>query len=227
MNDLAATFASLVRTHVATLACPLPEPTPGITWIVAANGVFKRGVDQHRDLLIRVGPLGTPFPGLTSLLPHARWPGQPCRIPGVLLRAVLTHARKAAAPAGGGLLRPIEQQYHITLERGALRVRVPLQDATPGRVAYAMPDGAVLVDLHSHHGMQAYFSDTDDRDDVGLSVSLVLGTIFTRPTLAARLNVFGHRQQIDPCLIFDDIAPLIPAARHSLAEDPYAAFSAS
>lgn len=207
MNDLAATFASLVRTHFATLACPLPEPTPGITWIVAANGVFKRGVDAHRDLLIRVGPLGTPIPGLASLLPHVRWAGHPYRIPGVLLKAIHTHAHKAAAPTLGGLLRPIEQQYHITLEHGALCVRVPLQKATPGRVSYAMPDGAVLVDLHSHHSMAAYFSDTDNRDDVGLSVSLVLGTIYTRPTLVARLNVFGHRQQIDPRLIFDDIEP--------------------
>ena len=50
--DLAAIFGSLLRYHIATPDEPLPAASTGITWIWAANGVFKRGVNQHLDALI-------------------------------------------------------------------------------------------------------------------------------------------------------------------------------
>lgn len=207
MNSLADMLASLVRYHIATHAAPLPEPTNGITWIWAANGIFKRACDATLDALILVQPLAQPTPGLAQLLPHVRWRQYPERLPGWLLTAILVHAKKASTGAND-LVIPIEQQYHLVLDRGQVQVRTPPQQAAPSFVRYEMPHGAVLLDLHSHHIMQAYFSATDDRDDQGLSVSAVIGRIFGPvPEIAVRVNLHGHRSTIPATLIFDGLGP--------------------
>jgi PRTRC genetic system protein A len=207
-------LSALLNYHIATTARPLPHAAPGITWIWAADGIYKRGQDAVCTVLAHVG-LAAPVPGLAELMPGVTWHAYPRRLPGQLLAAMLAHARKAAVPNGGGVLRPIEQQYHVVLEAQRLRVRVPLQAASPGRVRYQMPAGAVLLDLHSHHGMPAYFSATDDRDDTGLGVSAVVGRIFDRPEIAVRLCCYGHTQRIPAFSIFDSL----PGCRDTYEDD--------
>jgi PRTRC genetic system protein A len=212
--DLGRCFAGLLRHHVATLASPEPDDAPGITWIFAANGVWKRGQDAHRTVLLPVPgwPHLPPVPGLAPLLPAVRWRGFPRRLPGQLLAGMLAHARKAvAAIPGSAVVQPIEQQYHVTLEAGRLAVRVPPQAATAARVTYAPPDAPVLLDLHSHHAMAAFFSGTDNRDDDGLGVSAVIGRIFTRPEIRCRLCCYGHVCAVPALTIFDSLGPCADA----------------
>lgn len=201
------TAAALTRRHFATPEQPLPDAAPGISWIVAANGIFKRGVNDRLDLLIRVAPLEAPIAGLSMLLPHVRWAPWPQRLPAGFLTALLGNARQAMS--AGALARPVEKQYFIVFRDGGPHLITPRgQDATAGRVSYVMPvRGSILVDLHSHHELPAFFSQVDDRDDVGLSVSVVVGRIFTRPELACRLNVYGARQIVPATLIFDGLGP--------------------
>lgn len=215
MNDLASAFAGLVQHHIATHTCPLPAFKPGIAWIWAANGIWKRGVDGAHDILICVAPT-PPTPGLAQLVPHARSTVQPDRIPGGLLTALLDHARRAGS--SDAIARPIEQQYFITYRQGLpqpFRLAVPQQDASAARVSYTMPHhGQRLIDIHSHHSMPAFFSSTDDRDDTGLSISAVVGQIFDQPEIAIRANVYGHHQRIPALAIFDHLpAPLREAAQ--------------
>lgn len=205
MADLSGIFASLQQYHVATAAEPLPPPRPGITWIWAASGIFKRGVDSLRDILIEVGaaPL---VPGLAQLTPHVHYATHQGRIPGGLLTAILDHARQAAEEQRG-IARPIEQQYFITYRAGMprpFRVALPPQDASATRVRYELTiSGQILVDVHSHHSMPAFFSRTDDRDDTGLSISAVVGRIFDRPEIAMRANVYGHHMPLPALAVFD------------------------
>lgn len=200
-------FASLVRHHFATVVHPLPDAAPGIAWIVAENGVFKRGVNADLDILIAIRRRSMAIPGLVPLLPHVRWRSWDRRIPASLLAALLGDARRAMS--AGTIARPIEKQYFFVWRDNDLRLIAPRgQDASATRVQYAMPErGAVLVDLHSHHAMGAFFSPTDDADDLGLSVSAVIGQLYTRPEIAVRLNVFGHRMRVPARLIFDDLGP--------------------
>jgi len=195
MSDLAAIFGNLVAYVTLRAGEPLPPPRPGITWLWAAGGIYKRGVDAHRDILIRVTPSVPPIPGLASIRPHVRFRGVPGLLPTHLLDQVLLHAR---------LMGRCEQQYFLAARGEHLEVLLPPQEANASRVAYTLPaDTALLVDLHSHHTMRAYFSPTDDRDDVGLSISGVLGRLDTeRPELVLRANVYGHRQCIPPTAIF-------------------------
>jgi PRTRC genetic system protein A len=204
--SLASAFTGLVRHHIATPSSPLPSAAPGITWIWAANGIFKRGVSSDLDILIQIGNASA-VPGLAGLLPHVRWSSWGTRIPSRLLPCLLEDARRAAT--GGTIARPVEKQYFLIWRDQDLRLVAPRgQDASPGHVAYTMPvRGNVLVDIHSHHQLPAFFSRIDDADDLGLSVSVVIGTIFTEPTIACRLNVFGHRQRVPIGLVFDGPGP--------------------
>lgn len=206
MSDLSACFAGLVRHHVATPAAPLPAPTAGITWVVGANGVFKRGVNDQLDLLAAVELFGRPIPGLANLVAHVRWTAWSGRLAGSLLGPLLSNARQAMA--GNAILRPIEKQYFF-VARDGLRVVAPLaQDGSPASLRYAMPTrGTVLLDLHSHHAMRAYFSAIDDADDTGLSVSAVIGNIYARPEIVVRVNVYGHRWPVPALTVFDDLGP--------------------
>lgn len=212
--DLTAAFASLMQHHVATPAAPLPPTRPGVAWIWAGNGIFKRGVDQHRDVLIRVAST-PPTPGLATLRPYVRFAACPERLPGTLLTAIYDHARELLA---------IEQQYFIVSRGGMLRVWVPPQEATASAVRYAMPDDdVVLIDIHSHHTMRAYFSPIDDRDDQGLSISAVIGRLDSaRPELVLRANVYGHRQRLPADLLFATTGPFFTASlrgRYATAYD--------
>jgi PRTRC genetic system protein A len=220
MSDLAAIFATLIRHHVATPICPLPEACPGITWIWAANGVYKRGVSAELDLMIPVG-ISWPAPGLASLMPHVRWRSWAQRLPGAFLGPVLEDARQAGE--GDRVLRPIEKQYFFVWRNGVRVVAPRGQDASAGHVRYAMPEsGPVLLDLHSHHGMDAYFSATDDRDDTGLSVSAVIGKIYTEPTIVIRINVFGQRWAVPALAIFDSLGAFTDGydgGTHASADD--------
>ncbi len=203
-------LSTLVRHHLATPAQPLPEATAGLTWIWAANGLFKRGVGADLDALIQVAnyvPRLVP-PGLAPILTHVQWPTWPGRrIGGTLLAPLLASARHAVVNG-----TPIEKQFFIVAGApGALRLIAPGgQRGTPGNVTYAMPAGErILVDIHSHHQMPPFFSATDDADDLGLSVSVVIGTIFTQPTIRCRLNVYGHRQAVPALLLFDALGPFV------------------
>lgn len=199
-------LGSLLRHHIATPAAPYPPAGPGIAWIWAADGIYKLGSASGIEILVPVGPRTPPVPGLARLFAAARWKDYSHRLPGQLLAAMLTHARKAASVGGQGVLRPIEAQYHVTLEAERLRVRVPPQDATPARVTYEPPQGVpVLLDLHSHHGMPAFFSSTDNRDDTGLGVSAVVGNIFTEPEIAVRLCCYSHTLRVPALTIFDSL----------------------
>lgn len=208
MTDLHMTFAGLVRHSIATAAAPEPDAAPGIEWRIATNGVFKRGRSASVELQGRVCPIDTTIPGLRSLLPYVRWPTWPSRLPGALLGPLLEDARRAAM--GDTILRPIEKQYFF-VERDGVRVVAPRgQDASAVRVRYPMPaSGTVLLDLHSHHGMRAYFSTTDDADDTGLSVSAVIGRIFDRPEIVVRLNIYGHHCPIPAGMVFDSLGPFV------------------
>lgn len=226
MSDLASIFGGLVRYHIATAAQPLPERTPGISWIVAANGVFKRGVSADLDLLIAIERRPVPIPGLTQLMPHVRWQAWQKRIPGKMLASLLDDARRAMSDTA--IARPIEKQYFFVWRDRDLRLVAPrAQQATASRVRYAMPTyGSLLVDVHSHHELPAFFSSTDDADDAGLSVSAVIGRIFTRPELRCRLNVYGHRVEVPPTILFDHLGPFRAASEDVYSEDVYADLAA-
>jgi len=202
--DLATIFGALQRHHVATPDTPLPPRAPGVAYIWAHDGIYKRGTNEHLDLLVRYAAT-PPVPGLARLVAGVRWKGMHDRLPGSYLVSMLQDAR--CCGTGGQIGTPVEQQYFIALCDAEPQILRPRQQASAAHVAYQVPTFPVLCDIHSHHWMPAYFSDTDDRDDQGLSVSVVIGRIFDRPELLCRFNVYGLQREVPALTVFDDLGP--------------------
>ena len=145
--------------------------------------------------------------------------GQPRRLPArPLLFDMLAHARHVAIRSGGPD-RQIEQQYHIVRRGRWLLPIIPPQQAGAGTVSYQMPEvpaADMLLDLHSHGNLPAFFSATDTEDDNGLSVSAVIGSIFDAPTICCRLNVYGTHHEVPCTLVFDSPGPFHDGYRPAL-----------
>ena len=70
--------------------------------------------------------------------------------------------------------------------------------SSPGHIRYQRPDlqagQHVIADIHSHGTAGAFFSKTDNQDDVGdLKVAIVVGNLnLSQPTIKARMCTMGH-----------------------------------
>lgn len=193
------TFPKLLNHTIAFEGQPLPQLNAGIDWVLAANGLFKRAANPALAACIQVRSWNFLIPGLARLLPSVSWKHCPQRLPIQWLTVLLAEARKACERESQ------EKQWFVIWRDGKVRLIAPqAQTASAVRVRYAMPTEPMLLDVHSHHGMRAYFSTTDDRDDDGLSISMVIGRIFDHPEAVARVNVYGHRQLIPLSLLFEN-----------------------
>lgn len=198
------TFPKLLNHTIAFEGQPLPQLNAGIDWVLAANGLFKRAANPALAACIQVRSWNFLIPGLARLLPSVSWKHCPQRLPSQWLTVLLAEARKACERESG-MTTPQEKQWFVIWRDSKVRLIAPqAQTASAVRVRYAMPTEPMLLDVHSHHTMRAYFSTTDDRDDDGLSISMVIGRIFDHPEAVARVNVYGHRQLIPLSLLFEN-----------------------
>lgn len=88
---------------------------------------------------------------------------------------------------------------------------VPVQEKEGGKVVYECGDRVVL-DLHSHGTMGAWFSGKDDEDDKGLKVYGVIGNLGKTPVVKLRLGVYGYYLPLAWKEVFD--GTLVGAAEH-------------
>jgi len=57
---------------------------------------------------------------------------------------------------------------------------------------------STVMDIHSHGSMGAYFSDTDDRDEQGLRLSMVVGRLNTpTPEISIRVGIYGYFKNVE------------------------------
>ncbi|MFA5186765.1 MAG: Mov34/MPN/PAD-1 family protein [Patescibacteria group bacterium] len=85
-----------------------------------------------------------------------------------------------------------EKYLAITWDKERYHIRQPEQSSTSCSIKYT-PVPNTLVDMHSHGLMSAFFSSTDDRDDHGLGIYVVVGNLDERiPTAMLRVGVYGY-----------------------------------
>lgn len=83
---------------------------------------------------------------------------------------------------------------------------IPMQEKEGGSVTYERRESVVL-ELHSHHKMGAWFSTKDNEDEKGLKVYGVVGNLDKTPIVKLRLGVYGYyltlswRDVFDGCLV--------------------------
>ncbi len=125
------------------------------------------------------------------------------RVPAGALALMLDRARTTRDPAG----HPREILFHLRWGGVRWKLDIPPQVGTGGAVRPTAGDVAssyaqALIEIHSHHGMRAYWLATDNQDEQGFRLYGVLGTVFTQPVLRLRVGVYGVFYEIDPATVF-------------------------
>ena len=186
--------------------CPIGRPQTLYDYILAEQGLIKRVENNIASADCLLAPVAVPLIGL-RLQPY---PLQPLRfklprIPGRLLQDVLADARSNL---------DLEFMYHISFDPvlGQWQVSRPEQQQSRVHVGYHYQDpGKIVVDLHSHNRMQAFFSPTDDGDERGGRFYAVMGRLDrAQPELVVRLGMYGSWLYNVPGLVlFDDLGPFV------------------
>jgi len=187
--------------YVAATAWPLPPIQAAMyEYIVASNGVFVRGRRTGLSVMLPVmtGP-ATPLRGLVLVEPFVQLDHP--RVPAELMDEMLD----AALAAKDDAQNPVEVLFHLTWDASGSRLQMPPQERSimcVKPIGHAPSYETAVVEVHSHHGMAARFSSTDDADEVGFRIFGVLGETFTRPTLRVRVGLYGHYWEIPATWVF-------------------------
>jgi PRTRC genetic system protein A len=152
------------------------------TYITAANGLFIYAKRQGLEVLLPLETFREPIRGIEPLEPMLRLPW---RVPFALLNRMVSLSRRAM---------PNEALFYLDYTFG-WKLRIPGQMAGRSMVKPEddYPEDAVLIEIHSHNSMDAFFSETDNRDETGFRIYGVLGKINTdRPEIRLRVGVYGQ-----------------------------------
>ena len=79
---------------------------------------------------------------------------------------------------------------------------VPIQDRTATSVVYEVGKSVVL-EMHSHGHMGAWFSGTDNKDETGLKLYGVIGKLGATPIVKLRIGVYGYFWELTWKEVFD------------------------
>lgn len=185
-----ATNRPLVDHLVARDGVPAPVGL-AYDYVLAGDGLWLAAANDALAVRVPVAPCmvrGLPPLGARCHLRHGP-------IPGRIWDACVGIATAVAEVGAEALLLVIADG------EGRYALHIPPQAVSATRVRYttlAVPhDTTVALHLHSHHGLPAYFSATDDRDEQGLALYGVLGRLGTeRPEVALRAGAYGHWQSL-------------------------------
>ena len=167
------------------------EGTPGLfyDYILAGNGLFIRGA--------------SPLLKATVLISLARVRGL------APLDEKIELARGKIPRGTYGLALSIlladryRERYLAVTWEGEYHLRTPPQEGTEGGVSYERLPGTVL-DIHSHGRMRAWFSPTDNADELGLRLYMVVGRLDRLlPEIEIRVGVYGYFAPVHMNEVFD------------------------
>jgi PRTRC genetic system protein A len=189
-------FDNIVTFHIHRSGSLPPNASLGYQYFLAAAGVYLRAENRFFDVLLPIARC--PVRGLAPLQPHFRL--KVLRLPGRLLAAVLADARRVRRQDG----RLKEALYHFKHDGARVRVLKPAQRATAASVVGVESNSAdVILDLHSHGNMGAFWSGTDDGDEQGFRAYGVIGRLDERPEIGLRLGVYGYWFPLPFSALFD------------------------
>ena len=154
-------------------------------YIMAGNGVFLRAENRFVSAIVPVAHCQ--IHGLPPLVRQIAL--KVPRLPEQLLTAMVNDAGRMRASTG----QLQETLYHVHHTGRAACVVKPRQKASSSHVASCSggePD--IVLDLHSHGSMPAFWSATDNIDEVGFRFFAVIGRLDEAPEIRLRLGVYGY-----------------------------------
>jgi PRTRC genetic system protein A len=100
------------------------------------------------------------------------------------------------------LADPDKEHYVAVTGSAGYHFYVPVQDNNGGTVVYEVGESVVL-DLHSHGHIGAFFSYQDNTDEKGLKLYGVVGKLNATPVVKLRVGVYGYFKTLVWKDIFD------------------------
>ena len=215
----------LTEHHFALPGQQLPPVDESLLldYVVASNATYARGRRPGLEVCMPVSFNLQPLRGLSPLESYAQW-GYP-KVPELLVGTMLDVSRAACAT------RPTEALFYLSFSHtsdgcashpvcaSGWHLEWPNQRATADSVI-AVESGAgtsserAIIELHSHHNMRPDFSPSDNEDESqGFRVYAVIGEIFTRPQIRARVGLFGHFWEYSASEFFELPEGLIDCVR--------------
>jgi PRTRC genetic system protein A len=192
-----------LRDAILAESLPLPPIPAGLMYqyIVAGNGLFIRAEDRRMEAMVPVALADVHGLELVESYVRLKVP----RVPANWLWSIQESARKRL---------PNEAMYQLLYDDGWRCVMPPTQ-ASAAALAYEDRPEAV-IDLHSHGTLRAFFSETDDRDEQGFRLYIVVGRVghsivdlADPPQIAARVGIFGHFESVSIDDIFAGDGPFV------------------
>lgn len=193
-------FPDLVRHTFLTTPTLPPLTTQAYQYMVAQNGVFLHAQNRFLTAVVPVAPAHNAIRGLHPLHLPAVQLHVP-RLPIHLLQTATRHARQQRDMAG----RWQEALYRFHHDGSQVRLVCPPQQATSTSVHTITPDTPdILLELHSHGSLRAFWSTTDDADERGFRFYGVLGRLDApQVEVRLRLGVYGTFLPVPLPTLFD------------------------
>ena len=94
------------------------------------------------------------------------------------------------------------EHYVAVIGDAGYHFYIPVQDKSAGSVVYEVGTSVVL-EMHSHGHMGAWFSPTDDVDETGLKLYGVVGKLNATPIVKLRIGVYGYFKELFWSEVFD------------------------
>jgi len=100
------------------------------------------------------------------------------------------------------LASPDKESYVAVTADAGYHFYVPPQTQETAKVVYIVGDSVVL-DIHSHANMPAFFSGQDDKDETGLQLYAVVGKLREEPIVWLRAGAYGYFWPLSWKEVFD------------------------
>lgn len=94
------------------------------------------------------------------------------------------------------------EHYVAVIGDAGYHFYIPVQDKSAGGVVYEVGTSVVL-EMHSHGHMGAWFSPTDNVDETGLKLYGVVGKLNATPIVKLRIGVYGYFRELFWSEVFD------------------------
>ena len=191
--------------HLLAKDTALPPLGPVLyEYVFGCNGIFVRAQRPGLEALIWVAAMAKQVRGLAEVTPYVRLTE---RVPARLVGRMFEMAYRCSG-----------REILFYLEAGPWRLQLPEQVQGGASVHPVDPfaGGAnTLLEVHSHHQMGAFFSGTDNKEEQGFRLYAVIGNLADRPTMLARVGIYGHFWLIPASWVFE----LPEGVRDGLCED--------
>ncbi len=170
------------------------------TYIMAGNGLWLEAENPLLEARIQLSSLMVR--GLHPLLPRLEL--RHGRIPAHLLSLAMDAFSARSELEGYAAIAWDGEKYELVW---------PAQERTATSVVYDKVPNTV-VGLHSHGRMGAFFSATDDGDDLGFLLEVVVGKLDRLvPAAGVRLCIYGYHAPVELREVLAGLAPWIEEAK--------------